>query len=334
MIPTRTPYCPGKKADMAKLDYVLSILWLLRTRGKMTAEQIAAELEVSVRTVYRYIDVLGLSGVPVISEAGHGGGFSLPESFLAMPLFFDLTELKAMAHGVELARLAGDPYADALEKALGKIGLRLSECQQEEWRRHASGFAAERAEAFPKLQKVLRYLERAVADNRTLTVRYAKHGDGSGEERRIDPYGLFYRPNRWYLAAYCHERQALRIFRADRIATAHETGQRFSKPEGFSIREYIEGAMRTGAEEREVAVHLRGERDVLDSISGLWFLKACRIERETELLILSMPEFLMLEWLPQVLLSYGKQVQVLEPLRLRQTLAEQAADLSRFYGST
>ncbi|AVV55512.1 HTH domain-containing protein [Paenibacillus glucanolyticus] len=58
---------------MAKLDYLLSILWLLRSHEKMTAEQLAERLELSVRTVYRYIDTLGVSGVPIISESGHGG---------------------------------------------------------------------------------------------------------------------------------------------------------------------------------------------------------------------------------------------------------------------
>ncbi|MBE9914455.1 WYL domain-containing protein [Paenibacillus donghaensis] len=320
---------------MTKLDYILSVLWLLRTKGKMTAEQIAGELEVSVRTVYRYIDVLGLSGVPVISEAGHGGGFSLPDSFLAMPLFFDLSELKAMAHGVELARQAGDPYADALERALGKIKQRLNDYQQEDLRRHAAGFAAEHAEPSPELQKMLRTLEQTVAGNRTLIMLYAKHSGDSGEERRIDPYGLFYRPNRWYLAAYCHARQSIRIFRADRIKAAVETGQRFAKPESFSIRQYIEeDAMRAGPEEREAAVRLRGESDVLDSVASLWFLKACRIERKNEFLNIAMPEAVMLEWLPHVLLSYGKQVQVVEPFRLKQAMAELAADLSRFYGSS
>lgn len=320
---------------MTKLDYILSVLWLLRTKGKLTAEQIAAELEVSVRTVYRYMDVLGLSGVPLISEAGHGGGFSLPDSFLAMPLFFDLSELKAMAHGVELARQAGDPYADALERALGKVKQRLNEYQQEDLRRHTSGFAAQHAEPSPELQKMLRTLEQAVADNRTLTLLYVKQSSDSGEERRIDPYGLFYRPNRWYLAAYCHARQAIRIFRADRIKAAAETGQRFAKPESFSIRQYIEeAAMRARPEEREAAVRLRGESDVLDSIAGLWFLKGCRIGREHHFLDMAMPEALMLEWLPHVLLSYGRQVQVMEPLRLKQAMADLAADLSRYYGSS
>jgi len=60
---------------MARLDGMLSILWLLKSNGKMTAEKIAESLELSVRTVYRYIDLLCVSGVPIISEPGHGGGF-------------------------------------------------------------------------------------------------------------------------------------------------------------------------------------------------------------------------------------------------------------------
>ncbi|MEK5031588.1 HTH domain-containing protein [Paenibacillus sp. FSL R7-0302] len=64
-------------------------------RQKLTAAQIADSLEISVRTVYRYIDALGASGVPVVAESGHDGGVYILDSFSETPLFFNALELKA-----------------------------------------------------------------------------------------------------------------------------------------------------------------------------------------------------------------------------------------------
>ncbi|TNJ66036.1 HTH domain-containing protein [Paenibacillus hemerocallicola] len=72
---------------MGRLDGMLSILRLLKANEKMTAETMAEILEISVRTVYRYIDLLNVSGVPIIAESGHGGGFQLPATFSSVPLF-------------------------------------------------------------------------------------------------------------------------------------------------------------------------------------------------------------------------------------------------------
>lgn len=77
---------------MAKIDNMMSILWMLNSDKKITAKQIAEKLEINIRTVYRYIDVLSASGVPIISDTGHNGGYSLLNNFTKAPLFFDIEE--------------------------------------------------------------------------------------------------------------------------------------------------------------------------------------------------------------------------------------------------
>lgn len=62
---------------MPKIDNMLAILWMLRSGEKVTAKQISERLEMNIRTVYRYIDTISTSGVPIISEPGHNGGYTL-----------------------------------------------------------------------------------------------------------------------------------------------------------------------------------------------------------------------------------------------------------------
>lgn len=79
---------------MPKNDNMLAILWMLNSGVKMTAKQISEKLEINIRTVYRYIDALGASGVPIISDTGHNGGYSLLNNFIRAPLLFDIEEKK------------------------------------------------------------------------------------------------------------------------------------------------------------------------------------------------------------------------------------------------
>lgn len=77
---------------MPKIDNMLAILWMLRSGEKITAKQISEKLEINIRTVYRYIDTISTSGVPIISEPGHNGGYTLLNNFVEAPLFFDFEE--------------------------------------------------------------------------------------------------------------------------------------------------------------------------------------------------------------------------------------------------
>jgi predicted DNA-binding transcriptional regulator YafY len=178
---------------MAQMDYLLSIMWLLKSNDKITAEKMAEILELSVRTIYRYIDVLCTSGVPIVSESGHGGGYKLLDSFSSYPLFFDNTELKAMAHCALLARQTEYPFADALERALEKIEHQINDSQLEDLRRHAASLEVIEWSRSSSLQAVLHDLEQAIADSKSLTIHYKKAVHSSKMERFIDPYGLIYR---------------------------------------------------------------------------------------------------------------------------------------------
>lgn len=75
---------------MAKIDNMMSILWMLSSDKKVTAKEISEKLEINIRTVYRYMDTLCASGVPIIADAGHNGGYTLLNNFVEAPLFFIL----------------------------------------------------------------------------------------------------------------------------------------------------------------------------------------------------------------------------------------------------
>lgn len=317
---------------MAKWDNMLKILWMLRSRN-MTAEQLAEDLEMSVRTVYRYIDALCASGVPIIAEPGHDGGYSLPGSFKQAPLFFEPAELKAVLHAALFAQGAGYPLEDDLQRALQKIQLYHSEKQPDDWERQMRGMDILPSLQQQSLKPALQLLEKSVADGLTVRVHYAKDTETEPELRELDPYGLAYRSNKWYIAAYCHRRQDVRTFRVDRMQQLVVTGRTFHVPQDFSVKTYF--AQMTSLQETSgdeaCFVLIEGTADSLKRLSGHWYLRNCIVKRDGQTLGLIIDEEVMMKYLPSLLLSYTSTVRVLEPQSLKLEIGKIVRELYGFY---
>lgn len=318
---------------VAKWDNMLAILWLLKSRTRMTALQIAETLEISVRTVYRYIDSLCASGVPIVAESGHDGGYFLQETFREVPLFFGPAELKAMVHAALFAQGAGYPFGDDLERALRKIQFHLNEEQRDYLKRHTRGFDVIAPANVRTMTSLLQQLEQAVANCQTIVIEYVKKNADIPERRKIDPYGLAYRSDRWYLAAYCHLRHDLRTFRVDRIRTFSSTGDSFDRPDDFSIRDYLYSRFVTFqlAEEPTVPVLIEGNEDSLDRLADHWYLRHYLVERREGQVRFMIEEGAVIEYVPGVILTHGTCIRVLEPQALKENIAKMVGELAEHY---
>lgn len=124
---------------MAKIDNMMSILWMLNSDKKVTAKQISEKLEINIRTVYRHIDALSASGVPIISDTGHNGGYTLLNNFIKAPLFFDTEEQTALLHAAIFAKEEGSFLDDTLDKATSKLKMYSNQKQEETLTKHLIG---------------------------------------------------------------------------------------------------------------------------------------------------------------------------------------------------
>ncbi|MFB4168224.1 helix-turn-helix transcriptional regulator [Virgibacillus sp. JSM 102003] len=316
---------------MAKWDNMLAIVWLLRSRNSMTAEQLSERLEISVRTIYRYIDALCASGVPIVADPGHDGGYHLPKSFREAPLFFNLHELKSLFHAASFARGAGYPYEEDLSHALEKIQQNLNYKQKAYLDRHMSGFDVMFSQHNELMHRLLKQLEQTVAEGQTIDVFYDKRKGEGPVERRIDPYGLVYRQNYWYVVAFCHLRQELRTFRIDRISYLSYSGLFFERPSDFSASKYLQNQWSFDWEAKEptAMVHVRGKPEVMDYLCQI--MHHCLTERVDEEAHFKIN----VEWMENkfsaFLLTFGTGIQVLDPQALRNKMAEKARQLANYY---
>ncbi len=325
---------------MAKSDSLLSILWLLKSRGRMTALELSHELEVDVRTVYRYIDSLSVSGAPIVAESGPNGGYSLIDSFRETPLFFSRSERVALAHASLFAQQAGYPFSDALDRALHKIEQHMSPAQLDNLQTHLSGldvidtagmgiYSVGEENGSPggpkpteEMEERLALLEEAVAASRSLVIFHRREIAGEPMERTVDPYGLIYWRENWYLVAYCHLRKDTRMFRCDKIVTVSDTGQTFVRRTDLSPRRYfIQQMLPQESLARHVTVRLEGTADAVDNLARHWYYRHFIRERSICSLGLAIEIEEAVEYLPPVLVAYGTHMTVREPQELRRAIS-------------
>ena len=216
---------------MRRADRLFQIIQYLQGRRLVTARQLAERLQVSERTVYRDVQDLMLSGVPIEGEAGVGyilrAGFHLP------PLMFTPEEMEALITGARLVKAwAGDKLAEQAEQALAKIEHilppRLKQ-QIGDTRVFAPGF-----HTYARHTAQLDTLRTAINKRQVLEIGYIKE-DGQTSDRSVRPLGLFFWGKVWTLAAWCELRNDYRSFRIDRIQTVAEAGRRFEETKEISL---------------------------------------------------------------------------------------------------
>jgi len=220
---------------MRRADRLFQLVNLLRKRRAVTAAELARHLEVSLRTVYRDVQDLILSGVPIDGEAGVGyrlrPGFDLP------PLMFTLEEVIALRVGARLVQT----WADAgLAKAAASALPRLEAVLPEPIRQQSADppiFAPDFMVS-PDLRETLRQIRAAIQDRRYLHLTYAD-GKGHPTERRIQPLGLFFWGATWTLGGWCELRQGFRSFRVDRVKVLRVLEDHFETTDGRTLSDLI-----------------------------------------------------------------------------------------------
>ncbi|MEU2682124.1 WYL domain-containing protein [Streptomyces sp. NPDC007107] len=313
-----------------KADRLVATLLFLQARGRVTARQVAEELEISERTARRDLEALSAAGVPVYSQRGRGGGWSLVGGartdltgftqreigalFLAAGPLSASPELRAALR--KLVQAVPAPmrtHAEAASKALVVDGL--------DWSR-----AAVRAAGGPHHHA----LEQAVLDRVRITVGYADEG-APRQEWTVDPLGLVCKAGRWYTVAA--DGEGLRSFLHTRVTSVTVTGEPARRPEGFDLAEAWQ-ELAAEAERRLRATTVRaaagpaavpGLRELLGDRLRTGELRPdgrCEIEADGP----------SVEILVAQLAGAGADVEVLEPPEARARLARLGRELAAAHG--
>lgn len=318
---------------MSKADNMLSILWMLRSGRKMTAQQIADELEIHIRTVYRCIDSLCASGAPIIADSGPNGGFQILGPFAESPLLFDAEEQKALVHASIFAKETGYPFTEALQRAIDKLKRYTNEKQLHQIERHSSGLSVLQPPIHEEQRSLLQTLENASARGETLKMIYSKGREGDTVIRDFDPYSIIHWKGQWYAAGFCRLRQEIRNFRVDRIIGLEMTDQHFERPADFSAKDALIGSLLPdpGNLESLVTVIIQGHEHVLNEISQHWLFGHTLVKRLHGEAHFKIGLSSLTSYAPYFLLPYGKSLNILEPASLVLKLSEITTGMANHY---
>ena len=206
-----------KRAE--RLHAVSEMLRRSGTRG-CSAERLAAEFEVSVRTIKRDLAALEAGGAPVWARPGPGGGYGLAEWATLPPVALTPAQAVALLTAVTVAR--GAPYADQAAAGVRKV-LDVLDPRTRELADELAGRVWVNAPRSPS-RAVRSAIEAGLAEQRAVRIRYAA-GDGAVTKRTVEPVLFASRGGNWYLVGWCRLRSAIRWFMFDRIERATLTGE-------------------------------------------------------------------------------------------------------------
>jgi predicted DNA-binding transcriptional regulator YafY len=325
---------------MNRTDRLAAIILLLRSRNKLTAQQLAEIFEVSPRTIYRDIDALCQAYVPIVAEAGPEGGYSLLDTYSLPPVMFTPDEAVAMFLGGSfIAQSKGMPFLDALKTAL----IKVEDVLPEELRTSAratteatlfDGFYA-RGQSVPV--EVFGTVNRAILAHRCVQLTYHGARRDRVTERVVAPYGLIYdnRNGAWYLVGHCYLRDDQRMFHLARIEDIAMTDREYETPDTFDLsalqnRGWAEEFV-ASLEEEQHRIQVKVWKSVSERLRGSWLLRyAGREETGDDKVILTFHD--RLPDARYLVCRFGADCEVLEPPELRERMAQYARDLLARHG--
>ena len=219
---------------MRKADKLFQLTNLIRAKQPITAEQIAEELDVSVRTVYRYIDDLSVSGIPVFGTTGVG--YQLHENFELPPLNLTEEELDVLVLGVKMvSSWTADALSESAQSLTNKIEAVLPKKLREEYTRtiYAPDFGHVRED-----RQRWELMYKAIKNTYPVSITYLSLDDVE-TQRTIYPLALFYWGGKWTFGGWCTLREEFRNFRLDRIANVNVGQEKYVKDEKINLDTYF-----------------------------------------------------------------------------------------------
>jgi len=315
---------------------LLSLLLLLQNRGHGTARQLAAELGVSIRTIYRDLEALGAAGVPVTTEPGPGGGCRLLNGYRTQLTGLDAGEAEALflaglpGPAAELG--LGSLLARAQRKVLAALPARLrsaASLANQRFHLDARGWFQPAAE-----HPALEALAAAVWSDQRVRFAYER-GDGTRVERAADALALGLKSGLWYLVGRVGSE--LRVYRVSRASAVEPTGETFARDPGFDLAAFWRGwAERFERSLAAISVTVRVAPDAADAVARLgdparrppadrpptldgdgWLRRTLVFEK--------------LAYAETALLGLGAAVEVVAPEELRERISARAAAIQALY---
>jgi len=299
-----------------KIHRLMEIVTVLLNRGSVTAGELAQRFEVSTRTIYRDIEALSESGVPVYMRTGSGGGISLMDNYTLQKSLISKEESENLLLALKTLQAANFPEMGGV---LNKMGALFRHSDTPDWVAIDFSNWGSRPDAENKFARI----KEAILNHQVMEFDYV-NADGGKSRRQLEPMRILFKSQTWYVWGFCRLRQEFRIFRFSRMRNLAVLKESF-EPRGA---QYDEGE---GAYPSKpiVNIRLRFSPEMIfrvfdDFDEGF-------ITRNTDGTVdvnVEMPEG---EWIYSYILSFVNGVEVLSPEHVREGLRQRIQNLTNIY---
>ncbi len=309
---------------MMKIERLLNMTIILLNRRKVTAKELAEKFDITVRTVYRDVETLNASGIPVISYQGYEGGFCIAENFkLSKQLltFDDITSLLSLLNGVNNTLQNRE-----VDSVIEKITALIPDDREEEYRSQSDSFIIDLTPwgKSSESEKRVTLIHKAVSDSQKISFFYTS-AHGAGTERIVEPHSLVMKNFSWYLLAFCTLRKEFRVFKLVRIHELTTVDERFVR-RPVDPHDYFQPA----EESRHYSnVELSFKASMRYKIQEMFSEDMYEVQEDGSILAsFSMP---IDDWVVSMILGYGENVKVLSPNSLKETIKDKINSLQQLY---
>ncbi len=307
---------------------MLAIIVILLNKDRISARDLAEKFEVSIRTIYRDIEAINLAGIPIISYQGNNGGFGIMENYKIDRQVLTLNDMLAILSALKGINITLEDRK--LDTAIEKISSLVPKDKKEDLDRHLEQFIIDILPwGYGKRQKdQIKVIHDSIISNRLLLFVY-RNSKGEKIERTVEPMTLIFKGYCWFLFSYCRIRRDFRIFRLSRMRNIRLLDKGFSRRKA-SFQDYYREYINPDEKKVNIAhLVLKFSPKVRFRVEDYFDEEQIRIQDSGDLIVrVSFPED---KWVYSMILSYGENVEVLEPAYIRKIILKKVKKIERIY---
>lgn len=310
-----------------KTDRLISIIFIILEKKRVTAHELAEMFEVSLRTIYRDIDAICMSGIPIRATSGVGGGFEIMPNYKIDKNVFGTADLTALLTG--LSSLSNVINGNELIHTLTKIKsfIPAEKAREIEWKANQIYIDLHPWMGTRDMQPYLEIIQTALKNNKLLNIKYLDHY-GNQTLRTVEPYQLVSKYSHWYIQCYCLLRMDFRMFKLTRILDLQLSNKSFTPREYPKPLLNIENMCSLPCKTITLRIHYSLVERLLDYCSFEQFSK-----EDDSHYIVNFP-FFENDYYYDMLLGFGNRCECISPPEVRAEIKHRILALASIYDNS
>lgn len=306
-----------------QIDQLFEFVYILIDEKRVTAKKMSEHFGVSIRTIYRWMEALSVSGIPIYSLKGRGGGIAISDTYTLDKTLLSEEERLAILSSVKaLNNLSGN--SASLTNANIKAAEKLSHLVQSDSDWLEVNFAPWSPEG-SEVRNLFGILRDSILKKRQISFDYYT-GDGRSERRIVHPWKLVFRGQSWYLSGWCTSRKAERFFKLTRIRNLVTTSKNANL-----TRKAAESVPLNAPEFSAPLIQIKAKitQEKISYLMDSFICSEIKPQKNGYINVtFTAPDS---PWLCEILLSFGPQIKIISPAQVKNKIAEMAKKVSDLY---